>query len=210
MKVIFYDLDGGHEAASIAMPGQYDDNFFAGFDQSGCLLTNTFEGCFRWRVRPDLAEPDMVVIGPPERLRLYPRNNMTASSRDGKVIAQAMMGGYSAEIQSGGWLLHRGKRENPRNLHPGFHWDRPALARTASGSCSGSPGPFFVHDAETGKQVWAAPGEHGRSLFLPDGKWLGTDVDNGRLYAVRTWKPGPQLGPGYLACFSHDSTLADP
>src|SRR5262249_25779490 len=32
--------------------------------------------------------------------------------------------------------------------------------------------------------------------FSPDGRWLVTDADGGRLYAAGTWEPEPQLGPG--------------
>ena len=66
----------------------------------------------------------------------------------------------------------------------------------------------FVHAAETGEQVWSMPGANGYCQFSPDSKWLGTDIDNGRLFAVGTWQPGPQLGHGLLTCFSRDGKLA--
>ena len=44
--------------------------------------------------------------------------------------------------------------------------------------------------------------------FSPDGKWLATGVDGGRLYAVGTWKPGPQLGHGGIRGFSEDGSTA--
>jgi tetratricopeptide (TPR) repeat protein len=54
-----------------------------------------------------------------------------------------------------------------------------------------------VYDAETGRRVWRSPAEqHNYCRFSPDGRWLVTDVDGGRLYAAGTWEPGPQLGPG--------------
>jgi hypothetical protein len=61
-----------------------------------------------------------------------------------------------------------------------------------------------VYDAATGQHVWQSPGGgHGtidhHCRFTPDGRWLVTSMDGGRLYAAGTWEPGPQLGPGYPA-----------
>ena len=203
-KVHLYDLDRGREAASIPFGDLGMFNFYVAFDPSGYLLTNPRGGCLRWPIRSPAAGSDTVVVGPPERLELPPRENMTSSSLDGKVIAQAVMIG-----SPGGWLLHPGRREPARNLHPGLSMGNAHVSPDGRWVMfAGSPGSIFVHDAETGAQVCSMPGQNGRSLFSPDGKWLATDNDNGRLYAVRTWQPGPQLGHGYLACFSPDGTLA--
>ena len=210
-KVLFFDIDRGREVGSIPFGDLGTPNFYVGLDPSGCLLTNTFGGCFRWPVRPDPTSPGTVVVGPPERLELPPWENMTSLSHDGKVIAQAMMGGYPGGAQAGGWFLHPGRREPARNLQNSRDTPGGRQSVTPDGKWvmfGGSPGPVFVHDAETGKLVWSMPGENGRCLFSPDGKWLATDIDNGRLFAVGTWQPGPQLGHGYLACFSRDGTMA--
>jgi WD40 repeat protein/tetratricopeptide (TPR) repeat protein len=207
-KVHFYDMERGREAGGIPFGDLGTWNFYVAMDPSGWLLTNTFGGCLRWPIRPDPITPGTVVIGPPERLDLPPWDNMTASSRDGTVIAQARMGG-SSSAEVGGWLLRPGGREPARNLHPGLRVGQASV--TPDGKWvmyGGSPGPVFVHDAESGKLVWSMPGENGRCLFSPNGKWLGTDIDNGRLFEVGTWQPGPRLGHGFLACFSPDGTLA--
>ncbi len=204
-RVLFYDLDRGREAASIPFGDLGNSNFYVALDPSGCLLTNTFGGCFRWPVRPDPTAPGTVVVGPPERLELVPATNMTSLSRDGKVIAQASMGGYPGDPQAGGWLLHPGRRGPARNLHPGKRIGHASVTPDGKWvSFGGSPGSVFVHDAETGKLVWSMQGQNGLCQFSPDGKWLGTDIDNGRLFAVGTWQPGPKLGHGYLTCFSRD------
>ena len=208
-KVVLYDIDGGREIGSIPFGDLGTWNFYVSFDPSGCLLTNTFGGCFRWPIRPDPTAPGTVVIGPPERLGLVPFDNQSSMNRDGKVIAQVMMSGYVGGPQAGGWLLNTSSREPARNLHPGIQLGQTSV--TPDGKWvmfGGSPGPVFVHDTETGKMVWSRPGLHGQCQFSPDGKWLGTDMDNGRLFAVGTWQPGPQLGHGHLSCFSPDGTMA--
>jgi tetratricopeptide (TPR) repeat protein len=70
-----------------------------------------------------------------------------------------------------------------------------------------SHGVVRVFEAATGRPVLEAAGGI-RCLFTPDGRWLATDADGGRFYAVGTWEPGTQLGPGSLQCVSADSRLA--
>jgi tetratricopeptide (TPR) repeat protein len=54
-----------------------------------------------------------------------------------------------------------------------------------------------VLEAATGKSLrkWAA-GPPNLCRFSPNGRWLITAVDNGRVYATGTWERGPQLGAG--------------
>ncbi|HMF20136.1 MAG TPA: tetratricopeptide repeat protein, partial [Gemmataceae bacterium] len=78
----------------------------------------------------------------------------------------------------------------------------------STGACSVSPdgrwvvfgGPHIrlrVYDVATAQRVWQSPLSEGdRGRFSPDGRWLVTNTDGGRVYAVGTWEPGPQLGPG--------------
>jgi hypothetical protein len=46
----------------------------------------------------------------------------------------------------------------------------------------------------------------GHPRFSPDGRWLSTDVDGGRLYAVGTWEPVPRV-VGRDGVFAPDSRL---
>src|SRR5262249_14809368 len=57
-------------------------------------------------------------------------------------------------------------------------------------------GPVIVRDAATCERVWRSPAGTGFCRFSTDGRWLMTNGDGGCLYAVPTWKPGPQLGLG--------------
>jgi Tfp pilus assembly protein PilF len=67
-----------------------------------------------------------------------------------------------------------------------------------------------VYEAATRRQVWQGPAgnTHDTCLFSPDGQWLATSNDGGRIYRVGTWERGPQLGPGTPWDFSPDNRLA--
>jgi serine/threonine protein kinase/WD40 repeat protein len=167
------------------------------FDGTGSLLSNGFEGCFRWPVRPDPMKPGRFGVGPPERLPFNPGHGPVATSHDGRVVAQGMWAGYGMHAYAGGWILHPNS-PTPRRVEAGI----------SIGSCSVSPdgrwvafgGPYTplqVYDAATAQRVFQSPvieGDRGR--FSPDGHWLATNTDGGRVYAVGSWEPGPQLGPG--------------
>jgi serine/threonine protein kinase/WD40 repeat protein len=192
--IVFFDLDTGRELAHIV-----SGNVCAQFDAAGNLLTNGFEGFFRWPVRPDPANPRRLLVGPPQRLPFKPGDRRIAVSRDGRVIAQSMWHGYGMGPYSGGWVLHP---------------SAPAPLRVTSvstGACSVSPDGRWVafgvergygkwvevYEAATGQRVWRSPAENRNCCrFSPDGRWLLTDVDNGQMYATGTWERGPQLGTG--------------
>jgi WD40 repeat protein len=83
--VVLFDLDTGHELAHLAISPRACSVVF---DGTGDLLTNGFEGFFRWPVRADAANPSRLTIGPPERLPFHPGSHPIATSHDGRVIAQ--------------------------------------------------------------------------------------------------------------------------
>jgi tetratricopeptide (TPR) repeat protein len=197
--VALFDLESGRELAHLPINPR---GCSVSFDGTGSLLTNTFAGFFRWPVRPDPANSGRLLAGPPERLPFHPGNHPIAASRDGRVIAQCMWGDYGEQDYAGGWILHP---------------NSPTLRRVDAGQalcwCSVSPdgkwvafgGPHLaagsslihVYEAATAQRVWQSPVNAGyRCRFSSDGQWLVTNTDGGRLYAVGTWEPGPQLGPG--------------
>jgi tetratricopeptide (TPR) repeat protein len=52
-----------------------------------------------------------------------------------------------------------------------------------------------IWDARTGELGQQLPDRLGFiPAFSPDGRWLSTDLDGGRLLEVGTWEPGPRLG----------------
>ncbi|MGH7173210.1 MAG: protein kinase domain-containing protein [Gemmataceae bacterium] len=191
--VAVFDLETGSELAHIP-----SGSASAQFDGAGNLLSNGFEGFFRWPVRPDPAKPRRLLVGPPRRLPFHPGNREIAVSRDGRVVAQSMWGGYGMGQFAGGWFLH------PNSPAP-----RRVNAGNSSGECSVSPDGRWVafgvaytrvevYEAATGKRVWQSPAGaiDNYCRFSPDGRWLITSVDNGRVYATGTWEPGAQLGAG--------------
>jgi tetratricopeptide (TPR) repeat protein len=199
--VALFDLETGRELARLPISNR-STTASVSFDETGSLLTNGFEGCFRWPVTADEANPSRVTIGPPKGLPFHPGDCPIAASRDGRVIAQTMWAGYGMAAYAGGWILH------PNSLTP-----CRVEAGTSIGSCSVSPdgrwvafgGPHLaagrpavhVYEAATTRRVWQAPGNEGNyGCFSPDGRWLVTNTDGGRAYEVGTWEPGPRLGPG--------------
>jgi Tfp pilus assembly protein PilF len=197
--VALFDLESGRKLAHLAISPR---GCSVSFDGEGNLLTNGFEGFFRWPVRPDLANPGRLLVGPPESLPFNPGKHAIAASHDGRVIGQCMWVGYREQAFAGGWILHPNS-PTPRRVDAG----------KSMGHCSVSPdgrwvafgGPHLaanrpgihVYDAATAQRVWQSPAQEGDTCrFSPDGRWLVTETDGGRIYAVGTWERGPQLGPG--------------
>jgi serine/threonine protein kinase/WD40 repeat protein len=197
--VALFDLESGRELAHLQIS---TGRCFVSFDGAGSLLTNGFEGFYRWPVRADSANPGRLLVGPPELLPFHPGNHAIAASHDGRIIGQCMWAGYGEAAFAGGWILHPNS-PTPRRVDAG----------TSMGHCSVSPdgrwvafdGPndtaghpiIHVYDAATAECIWQSPVQQGGTCcFSPDGRWLVTGTDGGRLYAVGNWEPGPQLGPG--------------
>jgi serine/threonine protein kinase/WD40 repeat protein len=198
-----FDLETGRELAFIKLSAKGGS---VCFDGAGNPLTNDYEGCFHWPVRPDPARPGQFTIGPPERLPFKRGNRQIAASRDGKVIAQAMYDGYG--MPGSGWILNpkaAGPLEvEPRagivyaSVHPDGRWVAFGLHTVRVG----------VYEAATGRTVWPSPADgHFYCRFSSDGRWLVSDADGGRAYAVDTWAPGPPLGPGTPWDVSPDGCL---
>jgi serine/threonine protein kinase/WD40 repeat protein len=196
--VALFDLQTGRELTHLPIGDRDKRHTSVSFDGTGNLLTNSFEGFFRWPLRPDPANASRLLVGPPEKLPFKPGNRNIATSNDGRVIAQSMWSGYGMAEFAGGWILH-----------PGFPTPRWVEAGSSFGRCSVSPdgrfvgfsdvngGSVKVYTADNAKCVWQSPsGKGSHCRFSPDGRWLATDADGGRLYAVGSWERGPQLGPG--------------
>jgi WD40 repeat protein/tetratricopeptide (TPR) repeat protein len=187
-----FDLETGRELAFLEGP---DGGQLPWFDGTGTLLTTALSGVFRWPVRHDPARADRLVVGPPEQLPFHRGIHPIAASRDSQVIGQAT--GPESDISFGGWILHPNAPQ-PRQVaaKARMHW--------ASVSPDGCWVAFGHHDTRvnvyesaTGRRVWQSPDDqHAYCRFSPDGRWLLTDSDGNRAYAVGTWEPGPRLGPG--------------
>jgi WD40 repeat protein len=200
-----FDLETGRELASVKLAGV---NGCVCFDGSGNLLTNGFAGFFRWSVRPDPTRPGQLIVGPAERLPFNRGNRQIAASRDGKVIGQAMYNGYGMAPYRGGWILNPNATRPRRvevgasiasaSVHPDGRW--VAFGRHVN--------RVDVYEVATGRRAWQSPADrHHYCRFSVDGRWLVTDNEGGRAYAVGTWKPGPPLGSGIPWDVSSDGRL---
>jgi eukaryotic-like serine/threonine-protein kinase len=197
--VALFDLESGRELAHLPITSR---GCYVSFDGTGSLLTNGLEGFLRWPVRPDSANQGCLFVGPPEHLPFHPGRHPIAASHDGRVIGQCMWGGYGEQAFAGGWILHPNS-PTPRRVDAGVAINYCSVSLdgrwiTFGGPhlAAGRPG-IHVYDAATAQRVWQSPGHEGCiGRFSPDGRWLVTNTDGGQTYAVDTWEPGPQLGPG--------------
>jgi serine/threonine protein kinase/WD40 repeat protein len=194
-----FDVESDRELAIVSPPGGGGNPCF---DGDGNLLFACGGGLLRWAVRPDLTQPGRLTLGPPQRLPFPSGDRSVAASRDGRVIAQAIFG------TGGGWV-QSADAPQPRRLEPGgCNW--------CSVSLDGrwvAFGPHVlrvnVYEVATGRLAFQSPAdEHAYCRFSPDGRWLLTENDGGRAYAVGTWEPGPRLGPGVPWDASPDGRVA--
>jgi WD40 repeat protein len=172
------------------------------FDGIGNLFTNGPAGLFRWPVSLDPARPGRMTLGPPERLPFPGGDRAVATSRDGRVVAQAI-------FKTGGWVLYPGATRAHRMTAE--MWDQISVSPDGRWvAAGGHPSRLNVYETATGQLAWQSPSDVSDRVarFSPDGRWLVTTNDGGRAYAVGTWEPGAQLGPGRPRAVSPDSRLA--
>ncbi len=201
--VALFDLETGAEIGVIPIHrvGGNDSLTSLAFDGTGALLTNAWCGLLHWPIRADLANPGRWTVGPPQPLPFHPGQGGIAASGDGKVVAQTMFNGYGEDKHAGGWILH------PNSPRP--RWvERGAGMYEATFSRDGRVAIFQgrVYDTATGKRLWQAP-EKASCRMSPDGRWLVTNAEGGRVFAFGTWEPGVRVGGGHPCDVSPDSTL---
>jgi len=195
---VLFDLETGSELGLVPLAGGV---IACCFDGNGNLITNSPAGVFRWPVCVDPVRPERMTIGPSERLSIPGGNRSIAASRDGRVIAQAI-------FKSGAWVLHPGELQ-PRRLMAGDVGDYISVSHDGRWVAVGQHDTRVnVYETATGQLAWLSPADgHHVARFSPDGGWLLTENDGGRAYAIGTWEPGPQLGPGWPSEVSPDSRL---
>jgi WD40 repeat protein len=187
-----WDLASGRELAFIPTGGH--DNL-GHFEPSGSLVVLCPSGVFRRSLEKEATE--RWVMGRPERLPL-PRGNCVHQSRDGRVIVTCCRAVHFYQANAGGWILHTDRPGQPIRVDAGA--DVAFIAVSPDGrwvvTVAHSPdGMAKVWDARDGKLVkQLAKWGTGYPRFSPDGKWLSTELDGGRLFAVGDWEPGPRVG----------------
>jgi len=181
-----FDLETGGELAFVP---NHQGGGNPCFDAAGNLFASGPAGLFRWPVRLDPTRSSRLVLGPPERLPFAGSDRAVDASRDGRVIAQA-------SFNTGGWMLHPGAKQSRRVETEGCNW----VSVSPDGrwvACGHHVVRVNVYEAATGRLAWQSPlDNHAYCRFSRDGRWLLTDNEGGRAYAVDTWEPGPRLGPG--------------
>ena len=203
-----WDLTTGSELKFISLDQESGGVMYVLFEPSGSLLTAGFAGLLRWPVSADPKSPGRLQVGPPQRL--LPRANHIGQSQDpdGRVIVTSIRAVESWEAYAGGWILHADKPNEPIRLDAGA--DIGSIAVSPDGgwvvTVSHAYGLTKISDARDGRLVKQLTGNgSGYPRFSPDGRWLCTGIDGGRLLAVGTWEPGPRLD--YYGAFAPDSRL---
>jgi eukaryotic-like serine/threonine-protein kinase len=184
-----WDMLSGDELKFIPTGGGFN---LVLFEPSGALLALCPTGLFRWPIAKESSAAGPWVMGPPERLPLP-----LGQSRDGRVIVTCSRAINIEHAHAGGWILHADRPDQPIRLDPGA--DIVHIAVSPDGywivTVVQSSGLAKVWDARDGKLVTQlAEWGSGYPRFSPDSRWLSTDLDGGRLFAVGTWEPGPRVG----------------
>jgi serine/threonine protein kinase/WD40 repeat protein len=179
------------------------------FEPSGALLTlsNSSLGLRRWPITKEFESTRKLSIGPAEPLRLS-IGGFIGQSRDGRVTVTNCRSVSDGVTNAGAWILHAGAKE-PIRLDAGADIGDIAISRDGRWVVTTTFGVGLAKlwDARDGRLVkrlanWGANGP----CFSPDGRWLSTTLEGGRLFAVKDWELGPCLGP--RPAFSPDSRLA--
>ena len=199
-----WDLATGSELVFIPTGGMTNSVLF---EPSGALLTLCPRGLLRWPMQTDSGGSGHRVMGPPERLPL-PRGQDVSQSRDGRVIATCSRAIGSDEAYAGGWILRCDRPGKPIRLDAGA--DLRSIAVSPDGrwavTVTQPTGLAKIWDTRDGRLVkQLAEYRAGFPRFSPDGNWLSTDADDGRLFAVGTWEAGPRFGAS--GAFAPDSRL---
>jgi eukaryotic-like serine/threonine-protein kinase len=201
-----WDLATGSELAFMPMTEGSNGVADLRFEPSGALLTAGYAGLLRWPVRADPKAPDRLLVGPPERL--LPRASYIDQSEDGRVTVACNRAVGQWQAYAGGWILHADRPNEPIRLDAGA--DINFIAVSPDGrwvvTVTFSYGLAKIWDARDGRLVKQLTDYGaGDTRFSADGRWLATNVDGGRLFAVGTWEPGPQVNPSVV--FAPDSRL---
>jgi WD40 repeat protein len=171
------------------------------FEPSGALLTNG-ASLLRFPIQGDSAVPELLRIGKPQKLSLPGNNRAIASSGDGRLVAVAEpWGGLVGHPDLPELPIRLSSHEDVRHIDVS-----PDGRLVATGSHWGTK--VKIWEARTGNPAGELPVESGSQVhFSPDGRWLATTGGGCRLWAVDSWKEGPQIGGMGPIAFTPDSKL---
>jgi serine/threonine-protein kinase len=201
-----WDLASGSELAVVPFKQRV---LCVRFERSGALLMTCQHGLLRWPIREEPGAAGRWTVGPPDKL-LPCQGTVIGQSRDGKVIVTCCRAVRDTVKDAGGWILHVDHPAQPIRLDAGADivtTDISPDGRWVVTSTHWGGGQAKIWDARTGQYVKQLVEQGGHAPhFTPEGRWLATDFDEGRLFAVGTWKPGNKLGG--RATFSPKGSLA--
>jgi serine/threonine protein kinase/WD40 repeat protein len=202
-----WDLATGSELAFMPMDVEFNGVTDVRFDLSGALLTAGYSGLLRWPVRDDPKAPDRLLVGPPQRL--LARAEHIGQSKDGNVTVASNRAVSHWQAYAGGWILHADRPNEPpipldagSDMYP-IAVDPNGRWVVTVGFTSGQAKIWNAGDGKLVKQLTDYGAHYAR--FSPDGRWLATRFDGGRVFDVDTWEPGPRVGIGGV--FAADSRL---
>ena len=198
--VTVWDLPSGTPLALLPVPPVVAD---IQFDPSGSLLTSS-PLTLRWPISSGLAGTS---IGPPQFLQWYQTMHGFSSSKDGKVVAEAIYKG-------GGLIFDPENPDSSRRFLP--HLDTHGIAVSPDGrrvvTCSYPGGTMKVWDTRTGQVLhdFTEVPRRAAGRFSPDGRWMVISVE-GRgteLTETTSWSTSMPLGvPRSMVAFSADSSI---
>jgi WD40 repeat protein len=200
-----WDLASGSELAFIPVSAGANKRVL--FEPSGAFLVLGPTGLCRWPIGKGSGAAGQWVMGPPERLPL-PRGHAVGQSSDGRIIVTCSRAIVGEQAYAGGYILHADWPNQPIRLDPGADIEWIAVSPDGQWVVTvlHAIGLAKIWDARDGQPVrQLAEFGAGYPRFSPDSRWLSTDVDGGRLFAVGTWEPGPRLGGG--GTFAPDGKL---
>jgi WD40 repeat protein/tetratricopeptide (TPR) repeat protein len=192
--VVLWDLARGTELAYLPIGSAAH----VLFEESGDLLTSGSIGMWRWpsRLDPDRRE---FRIGPPSRLRFFPRGDSgIAEDRSGRILALANHG--VAHVLTPERAFDIGPLDDCRSVvvSPDGEW----LATGSHGQ-----GGAQVWQVRDGAPLAKLAIEGSVELLVsPDGRWLMSRAPPCRIWEPGTWRERRQIG-GHGHCFSPDGRL---
>jgi WD40 repeat protein len=219
-----FDLMSGDDLASVRLPRSEAAHpvFFdpprraqsgddqASLDGPGGWVTGGRSGLFLWPARPDSAQPEVLRVGPPERLAPDLASWVThgaSASADARVVA-VPQGNCTV-------VFHRDHSDRRVVLGPQFDVRFSAVSPDGRWVVTGS---HWEDVASTSARIWDA--ESGQLLhelplvgstvarFSPDGRWLltGTAGMDCRLWEAGSWQEVRRFDYGVFT-FSPDSSM---
>ncbi len=203
-----WNLESGEELVNVPLPGN-ENRIFVKFDTDGSILVLGDKGVSKWPFRKQVDEALRWTLGPPRNIPLPPGNYLDRS-QDGRIIVSCSRSGGAF---AGGWRLSSDRPEVPVRFARGQ--DISFISVSPDGrwvlTIEQNLWSAQIWDARDGSLVKRlADRPVRRANFTADGRWITTSLEDGRLFTVGTWEPGPNLGGRLLVSSNGKVALVVP